>query len=331
MPMFEPDTVRRLIGRRDMTKRLWDARTRGGAPHKPFLILALCDLFGSGSQCGPVIPGEGPVLISLAEHFASYWNRLIRDRRGDLMLPYWALSTSGFWTVVPRPGVTIASDGPKSFATFQKFYLGVSLSPTMLALLLDPVSREVMRSWIIATYFDEPTGEIIVGLVRYNAEANSFRLRLLEAAKDSSEQEAINRFSTELHLERPVRDQGFRIAVREAYDYRCAACGIRVLTPDGHVMVQGAHIRPHADTADDRIVNGLALCHTCHWSFDEGLWTVSATHAIRTSPVLRWGDNIANYLGNLEARQLLPASLPAFQPDPESLRWHRNTCFRAAL
>lgn len=315
-----------------MTKRLWDGRTRGGAPHKPFLILALCDLFGSGSQSVPLIPGEGPVLITLAEHFASYWNRLIRDRRGDLMFPFWALSTSGFWTVIPRPGVTIASDGPKSFATFQKLYLGVALSPTVLALLLDPLSREALRSWIIATYFDEPTGGIIVGLVRYNAEADSFRLRLLEAAKDGAKaQEAINRYSTEQHLERPVRDQGFRIAVREAYGYRCAACGIRVLTPDGHVMVQGAHIRPHADTADDRIVNGLALCHTCHWSFDEGLWTVGVSHSIRTSPVLRWGDNVASYLGSLEARPLLSPMSPDFKPDSESLRWHRDECFRSAL
>jgi len=41
-----------------------------------------------------------------------------------------------------------------------------------------------------------------------------------------------------------VRDPAFRRVVTEAYDWRCAATGLRVLLPTGESM---AHLRRHAD------------------------------------------------------------------------------------
>ena len=49
----------------------------------------------------------------------------------------------------------------------------------------------------------------------------------------------------ELDNYRPaVRDQAFRKVVTTAYDHRCALCGIRIVTPDGHTVLEAAHVVP---------------------------------------------------------------------------------------
>jgi len=48
------------------------------------------------------------------------------------------------------------------------------------------------------------------------------------------------------------------------YNHRCALCGIRMLTPDGHTVVEAAHIIPWRQSRDDKPTNGMALCRLCH-------------------------------------------------------------------
>lgn len=329
---MQPEQLQQLIGRRDANAARWDQRTKQGAPHKPFLVLSLCDIF-SGGLTASVIPTSGSVLIALAEHFASYWNALIHERRAEMLMPFWALGNSGFWKLNLKSGAQPLHERPGSFSTLSQHYSGAQLHAEVHALLMNPTKREEIRAIVLAQYFDEATAASVARLIRYNDDTDSFRRVLLDAAKNHVQeaQQAINQYSVEHQLPRPVRDQGFRIAVREAYGYRCAACGLRVLTPDGHVLVQGAHIRAWSDNADDRIVNGLSLCHTCHWSFDEGLWSVNPQLIISTSPVLRWNDNIAGYLGQLDQRPLTPPADAAFRPDSDCLHWHREERFRKAL
>ncbi|MFO7461431.1 MAG: HNH endonuclease [Desulfatiglandales bacterium] len=80
-----------------------------------------------------------------------------------------------------------------------------------------------------------------------------------------------------------IRDQGFRKAIVTIYDHRCALCGIRMLTPDGHTVVEAAHIKPWSESHDDKPTNGLSLCRLCHWSFDEGLMSVGAKYEVLVS------------------------------------------------
>ena len=55
------------------------------------------------------------------------------------------------------------------------------------------------------------------------------------------------------------------------------------MTPEGHTVVEAAHIRPWSDSYDDRPTNGLALCKLCHWSFDEGLMGVGRCYEVLCS------------------------------------------------
>lgn len=68
-----------------------------------------------------------------------------------------------------------------------------------------------------------------------------------------------------------VRDTWFRGDVLDAYDHRCAMCGL------GLNLVQGAHIYPaSAPNSPDVVPNGIALCANHHLAFDR--------HAIAVLP-----------------------------------------------
>ena len=126
----------------------------------------------------------------------------------------------------------------------------------------------------------------------------------------------------------PVRNQGFRRAVVTAYSHRCALCGIRVRTLDGHTAVTAAHIVPWSETRDDRPANGMALCRMCHWTLDEGLLGVSQKYQFVASRQLTVSNNLPGYLTNLEGRGIVSPSQERFWPDTGSLLWHYENVLR---
>jgi putative restriction endonuclease len=67
-----------------------------------------------------------------------------------------------------------------------------------------------------------------------------------------------------------ARDAAFSRRIKEQYDYTCAICGTRRLTPDENPEVEAAHIVPRAEGGPDDLRNGLALCKLHHWAFDCG-------------------------------------------------------------
>jgi putative restriction endonuclease len=70
------------------------------APHKPLLLLVLCDLIEQGSIAAPTIE----LTPDIASRFMSYWaivaNR--RRQRPDVRMPFHHLKGDGVW--IPRDG-----------------------------------------------------------------------------------------------------------------------------------------------------------------------------------------------------------------------------------
>jgi len=71
-----------------------------------------------------------------------------------------------------------------------------------------------------------------------------------------------------LHEQPPGRSSAFRHIVLEIYDYRCAACGIRVKINEDLSLAEAAHIIPFGVSRNDKPDNGLALCPNHHWAMD---------------------------------------------------------------
>ena len=155
-------------------------------------------------------------------------------------------------------------------------------------------------------------------------EAFRYRRTLLRQARgdEAAAEEA------SLEVSEPARDQGFRQAVVEAYDHRCALTGIRILTADHHTAVDADHIKPWSVSHNDDPQNGLALSKLFHWAFEEGLLTISSDYTILLSPELTAPYNTTGHLDTLDGRSLHLPGEEAFWPDPEFLEWHRDERFR---
>lgn len=125
-----------------------------------------------------------------------------------------------------------------------------------------------------------------------------------------------------------VCDQGFRRVIVKIYDHRCALCGIRIVTADGHSAIAAAHIITWSLSHNDNPRNGLALCQLCHWTFDEGLVTFSDDYHTRISPQLPATPNLPGHLLTFAGRKLLGPVDDALWPFVESMQWHRQEKFR---
>jgi putative restriction endonuclease len=99
-----------------------------------------------------------------------------------------------------------------------------------------------------------------------------------------------------------ARVQGFRRIVTKAYDHRCALCGVRIITPEQHTVVDAAHIVPWSRNKNYDIRNGMALCKLCHWAFDEGMMGVSDNYEVITSRQIAADPNVPGFLLTLTGR-----------------------------
>lgn len=118
-----------------------------------------------------------------------------------------------------------------------------------------------------------------------------------------------------------VRSEQFRQEVREAYNERCAVCGVRRVTPAGTPEVEAAHIKPKEAGGPDHVQNGLALCRLHHWAFDAGWFSITDDYRItvRTDPDRDGYEDFSK----LDSQQL---KLPGDQnrPHPQFLKDHRE-------
>ncbi|MDX1613280.1 MAG: HNH endonuclease [Candidatus Promineifilaceae bacterium] len=200
--------------------------------------------------------------------------------------------------------------------------MGARLDQDLFHLLQIEEYREALRHVLVETYFDPATQERLLRQSAFNYQVAAYSSDLLERARKQIREKPV-----ELK-EDPVRDQGFRRAIVRAYNHRCSLCGVRILTAEGHTAIAAAHIIPWRVSHDDDPRNGLALCHLCHWTFDEGLVTVGNNYQIRMSPQLAHSENVPGHLATIADRDLIGPSEESLWPFKESLQWHRQEVFR---
>jgi len=139
-----------------------------------------------------------------------------------------------------------------------------------------------------------------------------------------------------LTRESVLRARGFRQAIIEAYEYRCAFCGMKINSPNSLLWeIEAAHIVPRSSLGKDDIWNGLALCRLHHWAFDVGWFSIQDDFKIEVSSQVnslpsdfgRMGDYdfIRNFTSN-SSKMLLPKRKEIY-PHQNSIRWHRENKF----
>jgi putative restriction endonuclease len=251
--------------RTNRNRKVWSEVTAHQAAHKPILLLCVLDLFDSGEISSNLVE----ISDDLVELFGRYWERVLPfTRPGNLALPFFHLRGDGFWHLLPRYEGTLIGSQISSLTRLREEIVGTCLDEDLYDLIRSDENRDRLRSVLIETYFSPEARQLLVEQSITNRGAYVYSEQLLRRPEDPTVQETLSLEEAYLPA---VRDQGFRRAVVTAYSHRCALCGIRVRTLDGHTAVTAAHIVPWSETQDDRPANGMALCRMCHWTFDEGL------------------------------------------------------------
>jgi putative restriction endonuclease len=309
--------------RTDRGRNRYPIYTLHRAPHKPFLLLSIMDLVAQGSITKNFIEPS----FELLDTFNTYWNSIMPiGSKTSMAYPFPRLKTDGFWYLVPYPGYENQIDIDFSSMTkLREVCAGARMDDELFQLMCNPETREQLRAILIKTYFAPGIQSQLVGQGIVNLAAYEYSQELVKAAEKKASFEPDKEDSEQ---KKKVRDQGFRKAIITLYSHRCALCGIRMLTPEGHTIVDAAHVKPWKESFDDRPTNGMALCKLCHWSFDKGLMSVSKSYEVLVSKRVMKEQNYPGHILTLTDRPIFTPEKESYWPAQDNLHWHRKNTFR---
>lgn len=202
-----------------------------------------------------------------------------------------------------------------------------AVGKTVDAILLNEEWAYCLTDSVVDEEYDEAM-EPHISEVTYNLEELSRKRR----ARDDPEQNAIGR----VVRGEQRRRSSFRDQVIDAYDGTCAVCGQRIQDANSgeYFEVEAAHIYPvsgvEADDSleggPDTVRNGLALCRTHHWVFDNGWFTITDEYVIkvRDDPSISGYEQIQPYDGE---RLKLPEDRSIW-PAQHYLRAHKDNVWK---
>jgi len=302
---------------------IFSAATKKLAPHKPILLLAVLDLVARSVITTPFIDVTAN-LIELNDLFNLYWRRVMPiGQTSSIAFPFPRLNSEPFWELVPQPDCTITPaliNSTTSIVNLRRYALGARLDDDLFHVMQTAEGREALRETLLQSCFSEEAQILLREQSLINREAFDYS-RLLE---EKSHLPMVKETVEADNYQPAARDQGFRKIVVSSYDHRCTLCGIRIVTPDGHTVVEAAHIIPWCESRNDDIRNGMALCRLCHWGFDEGMMGVSDRYTVITSTSINLTPNFAGSLQTLTGRGIIPPIDETLRPAQEYLAEHRR-------
>ena len=302
---------------------IWSEITRNRAPHKPLLLFAVMDLVARGVLTSRFIDIKGE-LVELNELFTDYWRSIVPvTQTSSIAFPFSRLHNEDFWKLRPVPGHEITGPIIQSISTVSQLRnvaMGAELDEELFMYMSGTSGRIALSAALLQSCFSEMGQQLLREQIGIHTEAFQYSIELEEAAHAHMVGEAI--FPEEYKA--AARDQGFRRAIVFNYDHRCAFCGTRIVTAEGHTAVDAAHIEPWSVSQNDDIRNGMALCKLCHWGFDEGLMGVTDAYAIIVSRQVAQTHNTAGALLNLGGRNIIGPQDKALWPHQVYLGSHRT-------
>lgn len=308
----------------DKNRKSWTVLTNHCSPYKPFLLLSVMDLIAGGGISKNYIEPT----IDLTETWLGYIDLLPPiNRQASMAYPFFFLESDGFWHLRSRQGVELKPGATiRTVKRLRECFYGAQFDENLFPLLQMKTSREKLRSVLIETYFTPEIRPHLCEKAAVNYEAADYSANLLlPQIVTPPETAEVKPFPSE-----KVRDQGFRRAIVQLYDHRCALCGMKVITEENHTIVDAAHIIPWSKSHDDCPTNGMALCKTCHWSFDKGLMSVDNEYHVLVSHSIKRDPNLPGHMMTLSNRPMIRPPERRFWPAQDNLKWHRGQRFRQA-
>lgn len=313
--------------RADAVPGRWPAATGGRAPYKPLLLLSVMDLMAQRVIEHNLISLNADLL----DAFELYWTQIIGDsRESNPVMPFTYLRSEGFWHLVDQQWVEPNLrhvDRNEIFRQIKGLTLRARLDEELFTLLQAPATRDSLRRVLIERFFAPDARPTIAKVSRITTESFEYSRDLLNRSRGRFKlQEAPS--ADELYIA-DARSTAFRRVVVDAYNHTCAICRLRIVTPEGRTSVEAAHIVRWSYSHNDDPRNGMSLCRLHHWTFDQGLISVSAEYTVKVSPILSPDDHHTALIYDLDGAQLFVPRNPSLWPARAALQWHLANVFRA--
>ena len=299
------------------------------AMHKPLLLLTVIELIENEHI------QENKIIYSpiLRKTFKNYWTIVKRGSCNDV-LPFYHLTGDGFWHLQPNVRQKTKLEAVRQIKTITdltEIVAYASLDEPLFELLNEPQSQEIIRQALIDKYFCK-FKEKIKNLIE---EQRKFRRKQIEEYSALIE-DTTHPFSlyhspkkiVSVQTKKIVRDASFRQKIMKIYDHTCAVCRLHILTKNGKSITDAAHIVPFSESYNDDVRNGISLCKSHHWIFDQRLISVSEDYEVIISPSVSEQERTEWTLAELEGKCIRLPEEDRLHPAQEALAWHRERLFR---
>jgi putative restriction endonuclease len=289
------------------------------------MLLALIDM----ARAGEFSINEIRYSPELLERYAAYFSAVAGPTdHPNPYFPFFHLAgklrdqSGSFWHLVPIAGREGALQGLATVRSHRNITENVAhakVDEALFELLQNPTAQAELSETLARQ------------LTRGHSELSSMMAHIctLERVSDYERQlrSQINSHATLVQIESKdlpvtaVRDPAFRRVVVQAYDYRCSATGLRILLPDGSVMVEAAHLVPFSESRNDNPRNGMALTPNMHWALDRNL--IAPTPDFKWKVSTQLDDRVPDFqeLTRLEGKPLFLPADRSLWPAREGLEW----------
>jgi putative restriction endonuclease len=302
---------------------------KGGAPHKPILILSLIDTF----EKGLIQDNRFIILPELIAFFKANWSKYVTsDHDLRFALPFYHLTTEPFWKLIPNQGCELWLQSKGAMRSLENLQVAVKyaeIDKELVELLKDKYYRQLLREVIIEKYFPKSVFtnnsdeglQIIENIRKQIVEEDKIEYKTkIQTLKSTLDRES---FEEEIVL----RGSVFKREVPKNYAYTCCVSGLRIAVPfNTTTLIEACHIEPFALNYNDTISNGIALTPTLHTAFDRGLFTISEKYEIIVSPKISESQSPQGLKQYDRQRLFLPHD-PKHYPNLESIFWHQKNKF----
>lgn len=300
---------------------------KGGAPHKPILILALIDCIEKR------IIEDNKIFITpdLVAAFKSNWAAFVEtDHTIQFAMPFYHMCSEPFWKLIPNPGFELVLESKVAMKSFSNLNTAVNhalIDFELFELIKEKETRNIIRHSIIEKYFrhhnsNSPVNTNYINeIIKEILEDNPITYRA--KVKELSAKLSLEEFAEEIF----VRTGIFKREVPKIYNHTCCITGLSISATFNISMVDACHIVPFRKSHDDNITNGLALNPNMHRAFDRGLITIDENYSILVSEKFREENDSPYSIKQFSGKQILLPLDSKYYPNVENLSWHKSVIF----
>lgn len=300
---------------------------KGGAPHKPILLLSILQAIREELITDNKIYIT-PELVGL---FKSNWNEyVITDSDVRFTLPFYHMSNekSDFWRLIPNSGYEKMIESKSAIRSFKTLKLAVKyaeIDSELFHLMLNENDNKALHEIIINKYFPHKKNDKLPSPTNYSFDISKDILEdnAVEYSKQIKKlQESLKK--EEYEEDRFIRNGRFKREVLLNYNNTCCISRLRIDVTSNISMLDACHIIPFSESYDDTISNGLSLTPTLHRAFDRGLISLDDDYQVIIKNDFIEPNDSSYSIRQFEGQKILLPQKQDWFPALHKLQYHRK-------